>query len=399
MKRSPLASIFLIVAVDVLGFTIILPLLPFYAESFGASALVVGTLISTYGFCQLIAGPILGHLSDRFGRKPVLLVSQCGTLIGFLILAFARSLPLIFLSRIIDGITAGNLSVAQAYISDVTEAKDRAKSFGLIGIAFGLGFLIGPAISGVLAHFNYQYPIFAAAGLSLASILATYFLLPRVAHMTVHAGEEADRSFSPKIYSESFRDPALGPLLRQFASFIFTFVLFMSGFALFAERRFTFHGAAFGAREVGVAFAYAGFLGVIIQGGLIGRLVKRFGEARLVKIGFVCMFSAFLCLSVTATIPLLALVIAVYFFGSSVLRPSLTSLITLSAGKHRQGVTLGLTQSLMSISQVVAPLVCGVLIEHMLLRQWAWLGAFAAAIGVMLSLWYRPLKAEIKSPV
>ncbi len=384
MKRSPLASVFLIVAVDVLGFTIILPLLPFYAEKFGASPLVVGALVSAYGLCQLIAGPILGHLSDRFGRKPILLVSQFGTLVGFLILAFAKSLPLIFLSRIIDGITAGNLSVAQAYISDVTEAKDRAKSFGLIGIAFGLGFLIGPATSGVLAHFNYQYPIFAAAGLSLTSILATYFLLPSVS-MTVHAGEEAGQRFSPKIYSDSFRDPALGPLFRQFLAFIFSFVIFMSGFALFAERRFTFRGVPFGAREVGVAFAFAGFLGVIVQAGLIGRLVKRFGEAQLVRVGFACISFGFLCLGVAKSIPFLAFVIVVSFFGSSLLRPSLTSLITRNASKNQQGVTLGLTQSLMSISQVVGPLLSGVLIEHALLKEWAWLGAIVTAIGFFLT--------------
>ena len=164
MRKSPLLPIFLIVSVDVLGLTIILPLLPFYAEKFGASPAVVGLLVSTYAFCQLIAGPILGRMSDHAGRRPLLLVSQIGTFIGFLILAYANALWIVFLSRIIDGLTAGNLSLAQAYISDVTEPKDRAKSFAIIGIAFGMGFLIGPGISGYLAQFSYQYPIFAAAG-------------------------------------------------------------------------------------------------------------------------------------------------------------------------------------------------------------------------------------------
>src|SRR5580693_4355995 len=166
-NRSPLLPIFLIVLVDVLGMTIILPLLPFYAEHFGASALQVGLLVSTYALCQLVAGPVLGQWSDRMGRrKPLLIVSQLGTFAGFLILASAHSLWVVFLSRVIDGLTAGNLSLAQAYIADVTEPEHRAKSFGIIGIAFGIGFLIGPATSGFLSQYGYTYPILAAAALS-----------------------------------------------------------------------------------------------------------------------------------------------------------------------------------------------------------------------------------------
>ena len=164
--KSPLLPIFLIVVVDVLGLTSMLPLLPFYAEHFGASPVVVGLLISSYALCQLVAGPILGQISDRVGRKPVLTVSQLGTFAGFLVLAWAPSLWVVFLARIIDGLTAGNLSIAQAYIADVTAPKDRAKSFALIGIAFGIGFLIGPGASGYLTHhYGYRVPIFCAAAL------------------------------------------------------------------------------------------------------------------------------------------------------------------------------------------------------------------------------------------
>ena len=214
MRKSPLLPIFLIVSVDVLGLTIILPLLPFYAEKFGASPAVVGLLVSTYALCQLVAGPILGRLSDHMGRRPLLLVSQLGTFIGFLILAYANALWVIFVSRIIDGLTAGNLSLAQAYISDVTKPEERAKSFALIGIAFGMGFLIGPGISGFLSQFSYQYPIFAAAALSATSILSTYFLLPSTAPAT--ADSETPRKFTVLDwgnYLRHFRDPALAPLL------------------------------------------------------------------------------------------------------------------------------------------------------------------------------------------
>src|SRR5258708_1316496 len=166
LRRSPLLPIFLIVSVDVLGLTLFLPLLPFYAERLGANPTVVGLLGPTYAVCQLVGGPMLGRLSDHVGRRPLLLVSQAGTLIGFLILAFANSLWLVFLSRVIDGLTAGNLSLAQAYISDVTKPEERAKSFGLIGIAFGMGFLVRPRVSGDLATFSFQSPVFARACLS-----------------------------------------------------------------------------------------------------------------------------------------------------------------------------------------------------------------------------------------
>ena len=191
MKKSFLLPIFLIVSVDILGMTIVLPLLPFYAEKYGASPFVVGLLVTTYALCQLFSGPMLGRISDRIGRRPMLLLSQIGTLVGFFILAYANSLWVIFVSRIIDGITAGNLSLAQAYISDVSLPKDRAKSFAVIGIAFGLGFLIGPAISGYLSQFGYSTPILAAAALSATSILCTYFLLP--ANPPVPEGSEATR--------------------------------------------------------------------------------------------------------------------------------------------------------------------------------------------------------------
>src|SRR6266480_2994437 len=180
-RGSPLLPIFLIVMVDVLGLTILLPLLPFYAEHFGASPTVVGLLVSTYAICQLVAGPVLGQISDRVGRKPVLLVSQIGTFVGFLVLAFAPNLFVVFLARVIDGVTAGNLSIAQAYIADVTRPKERSRAFAVIGIAFGIGFLIGPGASGYLTtHFGFHVPILCAAALSLLSILGTTFLLPAI---------------------------------------------------------------------------------------------------------------------------------------------------------------------------------------------------------------------------
>jgi MFS transporter, DHA1 family, tetracycline resistance protein len=379
MKKSPLLSIFLIVLVDVLGLTIILPLLPFYAESMGATPRIVGLLVSAYAACQLIAGPPLGHLSDRVGRRPVLLVSQIGTCIGFLILGFAHTLWVVFLARIIDGLTAGNLTVAQAYIADVTEPENRAKSFGIIGIAFGLGFLLGPGISGYLAQFDNTYPIFAAAALSFTSIMCTYFLLPSV---VPHPHPELEGSTSRwESLVNSFKDAQLGPLLWQFFAFTFAFSTFFSGFPLFAERRFTHNGAPFGTKEVASLFAFSGFIGVLIQGGGMGRLVKMFGESRLVQVGFATMAVSFALMSGVHGIPILLVAIGLLTFGSAILRPSLTSLITMRAARHRQGMVIGLMQSLMSIAQIVAPLIGGFLIQAQFLGIWALAGSIFCAVG------------------
>ncbi|HTS46297.1 MAG TPA: MFS transporter [Bryobacteraceae bacterium] len=384
MLKSPLLAIFLIVSVDVLGLTIILPLLPFYAEKLGASPAVVGMLVSTYALCQLIAGPILGRMSDHMGRRPLLLVSQLGTFIGFLILAYANALWLVFLSRVIDGVTAGNLSLAQAYISDVTKPEERAKSFALIGIAFGMGFLIGPAISGFLVQYSYQYPIFAAAALSATSILSTYFLLPR--HTPVAA--DTPRKFTVLDwgnYLRYFREPALGPLLWQFLAFALTFSLFMTGFPLFAERRFVWHGHPFGAKEVGYIYAYLGFLGVILQGGLMGRLVKAFGEINLVRAGFFVAMAGLAALAFTSSIPILLVVAAAASLGTGLNRPALTSLITQRASRSEQGAVLGITQSLNSLAAICAPTAAGFLIDHSLLAVWALLAAVISGAALFFN--------------
>jgi MFS transporter, DHA1 family, tetracycline resistance protein len=384
LRKSPLLPIFLIVSVDVLGLTIILPLLPFYAEHYGASPAVVGLLVSLYAFCQLIAGPMLGRLSDHMGRRPLLLVSQVGTFIGFLILAWAQALWMIFLSRAIDGLTAGNLSLAQAYISDVTKPEDRAKSFALIGIAFGMGFLIGPGLSGFLSKYGYVYPILVAAGLSATSIVCTYFLLPEV---TPAAADEATpRKFTILDwgnYARYFREPGLAPLLWQFFAFTMAFSMFMTGFPLFAERRYTWHSMAFGPQQVGYVYAFLGLLGVILQGGLIGRLVKMFGETKLARAGFVLGLVGLVWLGFTYSIPLLLVAVAVASCGTGVIRPTVTSMITQKAGRTEQGVILGLTQSLNSISSIVAPAVAGFLIDHALLTTWAALGGAICGVALL----------------
>jgi MFS transporter, DHA1 family, tetracycline resistance protein len=374
-----------VVAVDVLGMTLILPLLPFYTERLGASPTVVGALVSIYALCQLVAGPYLGRLSDRVGRRPVLLISQIGTLIGFIVLALAHQIWVIFLSRMIDGATAGNLTIAQAYISDVTKPEDRAKSFAIIGIAFGLGFMVGPGISGFLAAQNYVYPILAAAALSATSILCTYFLLPR--REPVHIANEAAPGpggkrlalFEWGAYGKYFVEPEMRRLLLKWFLFSFSFSTFVSEFALFAERRYFWHGHPFGVREVGYVFAFTGFLGIIMQGGMVGRLVKRFGEANLVRYGFLTSAIGYIVMGFTYRVSSLLAVTTFSSVGGSGLRPALTSMISQKADRRETGVVIGLTQSLTSIAQITAPIIAGEMISAHWLTLWAvWSGVIAA---------------------
>jgi MFS transporter, DHA1 family, tetracycline resistance protein len=392
-KRSPLLPIFLIVLVDIFGLTIIIPLLSIYSEHFGATPLQATLLVSVYALCQLISAPLLGKASDRIGRKPLLLASQIGTFLGFLLLARATALWMVYLSRVIDGATAGNITLAQAYISDNTEAKDRTKSFALIGIAFGLGFFVGPFVTGYLVHYGLSAPIYAAAGMSLASIVCTTFLLPRArpapatSAADVGPGGKRLAVFEWKAYAPYFTRPVLSGLLAQFFFYALCFSTFTSGFALFAERRFTWRGHAVTPREISFLLGYVGFLGIVLQGFLIGRLVKRFGEAALVSAGFISLVVGYIILGPCRDIPLLIVVSTISSFGNGVLRPTLSSLVSQNAGPSEQGVVLGLNQALNSVAQIVAPILGGILIGQSQLTLWAWVAAAAALVGYLLARW------------
>jgi MFS family permease len=448
----------LIVLVDVLGFTIVIPLLGFYAEKFGASPLVATTLVSVYALCSLISTPIIGNLSDRYGRRKLLLLSQSGTFLGFLMLADSSALWMVFAGRILDGITAGNLSLAQAYISDHTQPENRAKAFGVIGVAFGVGFMFGPGIGGVLAEYGMHVPFLAAASLSLLSIICTYTLLgkekPPADAPSAGAlpGGRRPGAFDIATYTEYFRRPLLGKLYVQFFLFTFAFSCFTSGFALFSERRFSEEHAirrigdtctlaldtklempaatygkirldgraltygsdwvVFGpvivlthaedcarlpaaklsarwpwtAHEVGLLFMFSGFLGILLQGGVIGRLVKKYGEPPLIIAGFLAASSAYVILGLAYTITMLVLVAIISAFGNGVLRPVLTSRITQVAGRHEQGVAIGISGSLSSLAMMMAPPTGGALITANHLLGWALVPATVTAIGLVVAL-------------
>jgi MFS family permease len=384
-QRVSLLPVFLIVLVDVFGMTLVIPLLAIYAETLHATPLQATMLISVFAACQLVSGPIIGHMSDRVGRKPMLLISQLGTFSGFIVMARARTLWVLYIARVLDGSTAGNLSLAQAYIADHTEPSRRARSFGLIGIAFGVGFFIGPSLTGYLsARYGMTTPIYLAACMSATSLLCTATLL-KGGRQSHHAFDDRGAALHWKTYARYFTRPGLRERLFQFLFFITSFSVFISGFALFAERRFVWQGHPFGPREIGYLFGYIGFLGIILQGGLIGRLVTRFGESALTAAGFVAIVIGYFGLGIASSTVLLIVAGTLAAFGNGVIRPALTSLITQHARPQEQGVVLGITQSLMSLASVVSPIVAGLLIQHQMLTVWAWVAAGLAAMGVTLA--------------
>jgi len=231
----PLLIIFLTIFVNLVGFGIIIPLLPFYAETFGASPLVIGLLFAVFSLCQLVAAPALGDLSARWGRRPVLIFSLAGTVVSFIMLAMAHSIAMLFAARIVDGLSGGNISTARAYVADVTEPKDRSRAYGLIGAAFGLGFIFGPALSGMLAKVSYTAPIWAAAALTLVATAMAWLWLPETVHRT-QAGTGNPLSYLPAL----LRRPRVRRVLVIDFLYWFAFAMFQTTFALFAARRFGF---------------------------------------------------------------------------------------------------------------------------------------------------------------
>jgi MFS family permease len=409
MTKSPLLPIFLTVFVDVLGLTLMLPLLPFYAKEFVASPVVITSLAASYAACQLVAGPILGNLSDRIGRKPVLMASQAGTLFGFLLIASAglvarrygsgAGLATLFAGRIIDGLTAGNLSIAQAYIADVTRPENRTRSFALIGIAFGMGFLVGPGISGELDHlFGHAGPPIAAACLSFTSILFSALLVPNQVELEklkiLHAGPAADGAPAARrglSFGRFFTQPVARRRLLQFFCYTTSFAVLTGGLALFLGDRF-----GFGVRATGRVFMISGLVGAILQGA-IGRLVRRLGEGRLALLGFLTMLLGYPLLGFVQSETQLYLIVIVSSFGVTVVRPSVTTLITRSVGRHEQGAVLGASQSMSSVSQIVGPMLAGVFIEQHLLWAYGLAAGFFALLGVVLSAQRDPVPDPVQS--
>lgn len=380
--RSPLVPIFLTIFVDILALTMMLPLLPYYAKHFGADDVVAAALTTVFAVCQLVSGPILGRASDRRGRKPVLLFSQVFTCVALLVLAGAQSLTMVFASRVIAGLTAGNLTVAQAYISDVTKPEERTKSFGLLGISFGVGFVIGPAMSGALAKaYGYATPALVAAALSALSIVTTLALLPRNPPRPTLEGapppRQAVRGNPLVVY---LKDPATRPVLLAFGGFLFSFATLLGGLALFLRARF-----GFDVQQTSFVYGWSGVVGALVQPAL-GPLSRRFGEAALVRAGLLLDLLGFAALGFVEPGVTLYASVTVTSVGSAFIRPAATTLLTQAVPQTEQGAVLGASQLVMSLSQILGPLIAGALVEKALYVPYGFASAGFAALGLLAAL-------------
>jgi DHA1 family tetracycline resistance protein-like MFS transporter len=378
MRSNRLLTIFLVVFVDLLGFSLILPLLPYYAEQYGATDITVGLLTASYAAAQFFGAPLLGRLSDQHGRRPILLVSIAGTILGFVLLAIAEPLGtliggtfiavntailiLLFISRILDGLTGGNISVAQAYISDISTPENRNKALGIVGAAFGLGFIIGPAIGGLLSvRFGYAAPAWAAAALASINWVAVYLWLPESISPERRA-ELTNRprpKFSIGALGEAMRRPRVGPLFHIRFFFGLAFSMFQTIFALYAAG----DPLNLPVLETSLVLAYVGLLSVFVQGFAIGRLSKRYTDRQLMLSSAIAMAVGFLLWGLVPNLWTLLIVLIPLSFGGGVLNTVINSALSKSVYPEEIGGTLGIAASLESLTRVISPVLGGILLQ------------------------------------
>jgi DHA1 family tetracycline resistance protein-like MFS transporter len=342
----PLLVIFLTIFVNLVGFGIIVPLLPFYAETFGASPLAIGLLFAIFSLAQLVAAPVLGDLSDKYGRRPILILSLAGTVVSFVMLALAQNFTTLFIARLIDGLSGGNISTARAYVADVTEPQDRAHAYGLIGMAFGLGFILGPAISGVLAHVSYTAPIWAAAGLTIVAMAMAWMWLPETVHRA-HAGT----GMPLRNLWQMVTRPGLRRVLLIDFGYWLSFAVFQTTFALFVARRFSFD-----APQTGYFFATFGILGAIVQGGLIRPVVRRIGDAQTLRLGLICTAAGLVFATLAQSVTVFAMTLVPLALGIGFGHPTMASLVSRAARSDEQGRVQGAASAVESLGRTIGPI-------------------------------------------
>jgi MFS transporter, DHA1 family, tetracycline resistance protein len=341
----PLVIIFLTVLVNLVGFGIIIPLLPFYAQTFGASPVTIGLLFASFSVAQLFASPLLGHWSDAWGRRPVLILSLLGTVVSFVMLAVAHSLAMLFAARVVDGLSGGNITTARAYIGDIATDENRAKYFGMLGASFGLGFIIGPGLSGAFARISYTAPIWAAAVITLIAMLMAWLWLPETVHR-VHA----DAGSPWRALRELGTRAGLRILFAIDFLYWASFAVYQSTFALFGARRFGFDAA-----HTGYILAGFGVLGVIVQGAMVGPLVARIGEKPAFMTGLVITAASWFATAMAHSVPFFLVMLVPAALGLGFCTPSLVSLVSGAAGRHEQGRVQGAAGALESLGRAIGP--------------------------------------------
>jgi DHA1 family tetracycline resistance protein-like MFS transporter len=393
-RRNPVALVIAFVFIDLLGYSLFLPLLPYYAETLGAAPTLVGLLIASNALAQLVAAPIVGRLSDRLGRRPLLIFSIFGTLVSFLLLGFVEplgtllasltsegitvgsaALAMLFFGRILDGLAGGNISLARAYITDVTDEKNRAKGLGMIGAAFGMGFIIGPAMGGTLSNWGYATSVFATFGLSryavpafVATALSALNLLGVILWLPESLPPEKRAlmanhprtAFTARCLWECLHRPRFGTLLHARFFYMLAFTIFTANFALYAQYRLGLTDQA-----TGYVLAYVGLVVVLVQGFAIGRLTARFHETHLIFSAVILMALMLLAWAFVPSVRLLVVVLAPLALASGVLNTVTNSAITKSVYAEEVGGALGLSASLDSLTRVIAPAIGGLLLEQL----------------------------------
>lgn len=384
-------TLFLIVFVDLVGFGVIIPLLPFYGEHFQASPATIGLLMATYSLTQFLSAPVLGRLSDRVGRKPVLSVSLAGAAGSYLLLAFASELWMLFAARAIGGLMAGNISTAFAYVADVTTPANRAKGMGIIGAAFGLGFIFGPAIGGVLAghdplNADFQSPALAAFALSALALVLCLTVLKESLTPEVRARHATGTAGRWRWLRQALADPGVRLILIM--SFLATFVFagMETTFAMWSRRQF-----GWGPEQNGYLFAFVGALTALIQGGLVGRLARVYGERRLVAAGSALLALGMLLIAFSTSLWLLLVAMTAVAAGFSMVTPSLNSLLSLQVEAGAQGGMMGLARSATTMARILGPGFAGA-VFGLLGKDWPFYAGAVIMVAVMLMA-VRPVPA------
>jgi multidrug resistance protein len=353
-SRNAILMVALVVLVDITGFGLILPLLPFWAEKLGASPFEVGLILTVYALAQFLFTPVLGALSDRFGRRPVILVSLLIEALGFALTALAGTLPLLLAARFVGGLGASNIGSAQAVVADVTAPKDRARGMGMVGAAIGLGFVIGPALGGMLAGFGATVPFWAALVVALANALLVLLFMPETRVRSVAHAEPLSPFAFFAGWKRASQNPAIVRLIVVSLLFTLAFTAMEAVFPLFSQDVFGWN-----ATQNGYIFTYVGVLIVIMQGGLVGRLVKRFGERGVQVAGLALLAVGLALLPFGVTLGVLLLALALLSIGDGAVTPTNNALLSLATPAEAQGEILGLSQGMAGLGRMVGPMVAG----------------------------------------
>ena len=380
-----LAVLFFTVFVDLVGFGIILPLLPFYADGFGASGWVVGLLVTVYSVAQFFMAPMWGRLSDRFGRKPILLLGLVGSAIAYLVFAWSQSIAWLFASRVLAGIGGSTVPIAEAYIADVTPPEKRAGNMGLIGAAFGMGFIVGPATGGILAEISFELPGYVAAALCLLNAIAAAVLLPETLPREKRTRDRPTFRYTLAGLGRALHLPGLRRTLALYFLFTVAFAVLQPTLSLFGEARF-----GLDQREVGYLFALLGLVSAIMQGGLVRRLVPILGEVRLIRYSGVPFVAGLLLMALAQSLPLLLVGITALAIGYGGALPSVLGLVSRVAPDDLQGGILGVGQSVGSLARIGGPALAGIAFDVNIALPYL-IGAAVAAGATVGAAFLRPM--------